>query len=57
MTVAELLNLLKRVHVQYGSTPIVAEGWNDSGDLTQVKLRGDLRLEQDKYGQPLIVLR
>lgn len=57
MTVTELLNLLKQVHVKYGGTPIVVEGWNDSGDLTQVKVRGDLRVGMDKYGQPVIVLR
>ena len=57
MTVAELLNMLKAIRVKHGTTPIVVEGWNDSGDLTQIKVRGDLRVGLDKYGQPVIVLR
>lgn len=41
----------------FPTAEVTAEGWNDQGDLMQIPLRGDVRLERDAVGLPTIVIR
>lgn len=57
MKVGELVKILSRIQQTFPNAPIKAEGWNDMGDLMSFELRGDVRLERDMTGDPVIVLR
>jgi len=46
----EILKTFPDIHIR-------AEGWNDLGDLMQLPLRGDVRLERDIDGNPIITIR
>ena len=53
MLVARLLEIQKT----FPNAPIRAQGWNDQGDLMDIELRGDIRLERDAVGNPVVMLR
>lgn len=57
MTITELIELLQRVRQRYPRARIVFEGWNETGDLTRIAPRGDIRLEADRMGQAMVVVR
>lgn len=57
MTVTQLIRQLEHVHRTVGDMPLKAQGWNDSGDLMDFYLKGDLRLERDMVGNPVLILR
>ena len=57
MTVAQLLTALQRIDARHLNLQVAVEGWNDMGDLTQIELRGDLRLEHDSMGTPRVIIR
>jgi hypothetical protein len=57
MTVTQLIHKLEQVRQNYPDMPLKAQGWNDSGDLMDFYLKGDLRLERDAVGNPVLVLR
>lgn len=57
VTITQLMEKLEQVRYTYPNIPVKAEGWNDSGDLMDITLRGDVRLVRDKYGNPVLVLR
>lgn len=37
--------------------PVVAEGFNEMGDLVQLPLRGDVRMTTSNVGTPVIIVR
>jgi len=53
MLVARLLEIQK----VFPNAPIKAQGWSDQGDLMDIDLRGDIRLERDAVGNPVVLLR
>ena len=57
MNVTELINRLVAIRAQFPNAQVKAEGWNDSGDLMSIDLRGDVRLQRDAVGNPVIYLR
>jgi hypothetical protein len=57
MTVTQLIRQLEHIRQTYPDMPLKAQGWNDSGDLMDFYLKGDLRLERDMVGNPVLVLR
>ena len=57
MLASHLLQHLTEILKTYPTIDVRAEGWNDEGDLMQLKLRGDVRLERSETGTPVIVLR
>lgn len=57
MNVTELIKVLTRLQQTYPAAQVRAEGWNDQGDLTAIRIRGDVRLERDAVGVPVIILR
>lgn len=57
ITVKELATHLTRISERYQNTPIKVEGWNDTGDLMSFLLKGDIRLERDAHGNPVITIR
>ncbi len=57
VTVSELIIALQQIQKTFPTARVYAEGWNDQGDLSKVELRGDVRLERDAVGNPIINLR
>ena len=57
MNVTELIKVLTTIERRFPNAPVRVEGWNDSGDLTDIQLRGDVRLGRDAVGNPVIILR
>lgn len=57
MTVHALATRLTEIANTYPNVPIKVQGWNELGDLMDIELRGDIRLERDRLGQPVLVLR
>jgi hypothetical protein len=57
MTVSELIQVLENIRKTFPNAPVHAQGWDDMGNLQDFSLRGDVRLERDPVGNPLIVLR
>lgn len=57
LTVSMLVSRLLEIQRTYPNAPISAQGWNDSGDLMDLKLRGDVRIERDAFGQAIIIIR
>jgi hypothetical protein len=57
MKVSELVTALSKIQQTFPNAVVAVEGWNDMGDLMQFELRGDIRLERDGVGNPMIVLR
>ena len=53
MLVARLLEIQKT----FPNALVRAQGWNDQGDLMDIELRGDIRLERDAVGNPVVMLR
>jgi hypothetical protein len=57
MTVTELAKALQQAANTFPNAQVLVQGWDDMGNLQDIKLRGDVRLERDKVGNPTIVLR
>lgn len=57
MTVTELYNRLDKIRQTFPNAPVRMQGWSDTGDLTDVAVHGDIRLERDAVGNPVIVIR
>ena len=57
MLAMDLYKRLGEILKTYPTIDIRAEGWNDQGDLMQIPLRGDVRLERDHVGAPVVVIR
>jgi len=57
ITVQALIARLLEVHKNFPTAEVRAEGWNDLGDLMDIRLRGDIRLQRDSEGNPLVVIR
>lgn len=57
MKVQDLALALSKIQQTFPNAPVKVEGWNDMGDLMSFDLRGDVRLERDSVGNPIIVLR
>ena len=57
MTVRELIQRLQQVNPALLDAPVRTQGWDDMGNLQDFALRGDLRLERDAVGNPIVVLR
>ena len=56
-TVTQLVQALQQVANTFPNAPVTVQGWDDMGNLQDIKLRGDVRLERDAVGNPTIVLR
>ena len=57
MTVRELAERLTQISGTFPNAPVHTQGWDDMGNLQDIVLRGDVRLERDSVGNPVIVLR
>jgi hypothetical protein len=57
MTVRELAERLTQISQTFPNAPVHTQGWDDMGNLQDIVLRGDVRLERDSVGNPVIVLR
>ena len=57
MTVSELAQRLTQIGQTFPNAPVHTQGWDDMGNLQDIVLRGDVRLERDSVGNPVIVLR
>ena len=57
ITVQMLIARLLEIQKTFPNAPIRAQGWNDQGDLMDIDLRGDVRLERDPVGNPVVMLR
>ena len=57
MTVHALATRMTEISNTYPNVPVKVQGWNELGDLMDIELRGDIRIERDRYGQPVLVLR
>ena len=57
MTVSELAQKLSQISQTFPNAPVHTQGWDDMGNLQDIVLRGDVRLERDSVGNPVIVLR
>ena len=57
MTITELMTALSRIQGTFPSAQVHVEGWNDMGDLNNIAIRGDVRVERDHVGNPLVVIR
>jgi hypothetical protein len=57
MTVSELVQRLTQIGQTFPNAPVHTQGWDDMGNLQDIVLRGDVRLERDSVGNPVIVLR
>jgi hypothetical protein len=57
MNVSELMKALQQIQQTFPNAEVRVEAWNDSGDLQNVKLRGDVRLGRDHVGVPEVVIR
>lgn len=56
-TVTELTKVLQQISQTFPNAPVSVQGWDDMGNLQDIRLRGDVRLERDSVGNPVIVLR
>ncbi len=57
MTITELINALARIQTTFPNIRVRAEGWNEMGDLSSFPVHGDVRLERDSVGNPVVVIR
>lgn len=57
MIITKLIAGLQRIGTTFPTAEVRVQGWNDSGDLTDIQLRGDIRLERDAYGNPVVIIR
>jgi hypothetical protein len=57
MTVGELMQVLQQAHNTFPTAEVRVQGWSANGDLENIVLRGDVRLERDEVGMPVVVLR
>jgi len=57
LTTSMLVAMLLEIQKTFPNAPIKAQGWNDQGDLMDIDLRGDIRLERDAVGNPVVLLR
>ncbi len=57
MTVIELARILHQASQTFPTAEVRVQAWNDSGDLQDVRIRGDVRVERDAVGTPVIVIR
>lgn len=57
MNVTELARILHQVSQNFPTAPIRVQAWNDSGDLQDIRIKGDVRLERDEVGTPVVVIR
>lgn len=55
--VSELIAKLDNIRQTFPNAVVKAQGWNDQGDLMDLDLRGDVRLERDAVGNPVIMVR
>ena len=58
LTVDQLQQLLAQATAAgHGRLPVTAQGFNESGDLVDLKLRGDIRLDHDAVGNLFLIIR
>ena len=57
MTISELYRKLESLKNTFPNAPVLVQGWNDMGDLMDIELRGDIRIERNEVGNPVIVMR
>ena len=58
LTVEGLYRLMHTaLEAGHGSRPIVAQGFNESGDYVDLPLKGDIRIDQDSVGNLILVIR
>lgn len=57
MNVTELVRALTHIQRTYPDAQVRAEGWNDVGDLMDIRIRGDVRLGRDDVGKLIVILR
>lgn len=56
-TVRQLAQALHQISQTFPNAQVSVQGWDDMGNLQDFQLRGDVRLERDSVGNPIIVLR
>jgi hypothetical protein len=57
ITVQMLSDRLLEAKQRFPNAPIRVQAWSDQGDLVDIELRGDIRLDRDAYGNPVVTLR
>lgn len=57
MTVSELARILYQASQSFPTAEVRVQAWDDSGDLQDVRIKGDVRLERDAVGIPVVVIR
>ena len=57
MNVSELMRMLTEASKTFPTAQVKCQGWDAGGDLQDFNLRGDIRLERDDVGNPVIVIR
>lgn len=57
MNVSELARMLHQASQTFPTAEVRVQAWNDSGDLQDVRIKGDVRLERDAVGTPVVVIR
>lgn len=58
LTVEQLQRLLQQAtEAGHGHIPVIAQGFNESGDMVDLKLRGDIRLDHDAVGNLFLIIR
>jgi len=57
MNISQLITELQRIQTTFPTARVRVQGWNDMGDLNDIHLRGDVRIERDSVGLPVVVLR
>ena len=57
MTITELIEALQLIRKKYPRARLVCEVRDVAGEMVQVGISNDLRVELDRMGHPLVVLR
>jgi hypothetical protein len=57
MNISQLITALQRIQTTFPTAVVRVQGWNDMGDLNDIQLRGDVRLERDAVGNPVVIIR
>ena len=57
MTVSELMRVLQEASKTFPTAQVKCQGWDAGGDLQDFTLRGDVRLDRDDVGNPVVVIR
>lgn len=57
MTASELASVLQQISHTFPTAQVIVQGWDDMGNLQDIKLKGDVRMERDSVGIPVVVIR